>query len=329
MPMPRSEVFAFSVPKEGRRNGDVCGFETRPSEPGEQLLVVVADGVSSSSRGAESAAVAMAECSALFREPRYRSATPAEEMSRLLIEVNRRVAAFFGGAGLCCFVAALWEPATDRVTIASAGDSPAYFWDYHRLERLNHLDRTESVIQSFVTQAVGQASRMKPNITEYIVPPSGGVLCVASDGVPPRPLEEFLEEFGSRLSGEAVEEFCRRTRVISGDDTTLAAVRLGPPHQSDVELALADYEKQPSAERARLLLLASQAAYVPTGLLASAFWSEWDEPRARDILALLARHGGGFTREEWTAFLDRCARERRLLLLAASGAASRWINRRD
>jgi serine/threonine protein phosphatase PrpC len=293
--------------------------------------MMVADGVSSSARGAQSAALAIAECSALFRESRCGS---PEEMRSLLIAVNRRVAAQFAGTGLCSFVAALWDAGAGRVTIANAGDSPAYFWDYRRLVRLGHLDQTapafrQGMLQSFLTQAIGQMTEVKPNIVEYIPPLSGGILCVTSDGVLERQLEEFLKGFGSRLNQSAVAEFCRHMRVRSRDDTTLAAVRLGPPHQSDVELGLTHYQTHPAAERARLLLLAGEAAYVSAGPLARAFWSEADEARARNILDLLARHGGDFTRVEWTAFLDRCARERRALLPAASRAASRWINRRD
>jgi len=338
----RSGVFAFSIPKEGRQNADVCGFESRPSSGGEQLLLVVADGVSSSAHGAGSAAAALSEAAASFREGRHQNRTPAGELSCLLVEINRHVAARFGGAGLCSFVGALWDAGTDRVTIGNVGDSPAFFWDYRHLLRLGHVDHTTPavrsnaaaglgdglpVMQSFLSQAMGQVADVNPHIVEYGVPASGGILCVASDGVLEQRLEQFLAEFGSRLSNPTVEKFCREVRVISRDDTTLAAVRLGLPYRTEAELGFEDYESQSSSERARLLASAGQSAYLPATTLAAAFWMETDECRARDILALMERHGSDWSATEWTVFLDRCATERRPLLLFASRAASNWINR--
>ncbi len=329
MPTPRSDVFAVSLPKEGRRNEDVVGFDSRGAEPDEQLLIVVADGVSSSARGAEAATVAINEICASFRESRFRQETAAQEMSSLLIEVNRCVAAGLGGAGLCSFAAALWLQESNVLVIGNIGDSPAYFWDYQCLHALGHLDRAVEAMRPYLTQAVGQMARVNPNIAEYHVPPSGGILCVTSDGVLERRLEEFLREFGSRLTQARAEEFCRRTRLESADDTTLAAVRLGPPHRSDLERGMQGYASRSGVERAGLLTQAGDAVYVPVQSLADAFWTEGDEQRGRQILELMERHGGDWTSVEWTAFLDRCARERRRLLLSASRAGTIWINRRE
>ena len=335
------QVFAASLPEVKRpKNQDAMAYRCVETAEGPVYALVACDGISSSPNGGPAARIAAdrfdEEAAALTGPP----GSPEAWLRTAVERAQRRVEGAFQGGGQCCLVAALVVPRDRTWTVASVGDSFAFFFDGRALEQLNEHDVTvrarkrsgetvvadgRVVLDKGVTQAIGQPGDVRPHITSGRYEEDGSFLCLTSDGVMGPWLEELLREAAGTLGQREVEDFALRMREVSEDDTTLVLLRLGrDPAYARLDARLEVYGSLPQEERRAVLDEAEARSYLPTETLVACVGEEADEPRALRIVTLLERARTPPPLDVWIGLLDRAQRSgRRQLARHLSQAVAR------
>lgn len=319
--------------EDGRRNADALARAACVTAAGTVHALIVCDGVSSSRYGGDAAARACETFVACANDllPKEPSLTAA--IREILASVHQSVRGRFGGDGICCVVAALLAPHLGEAVVANVGDSAAFLWKTDVLQELSarHLcaqpvfrdgrivlrsDGTP-VIAMGVAQAIGSLGTVSPHVAEVTLDGRGEILCLASDGVFPSRLAQFLDELTGDLTDAKVVRFCLGMRQESADDTTLLLATCGEsPDLTKARALCAEYLASRDADRDPLLARLESCGSVDASGLAECLGSEQDDGRASRLLDLLERQARSLDRTSWVAILDAVSRHAHLRQLS-------------
>lgn len=230
------------VGRRRRNNEDAIGY-AYPDDPAVLqsygALFIISDGVGGLARGEDYSSRAIG----LLRQVYYRTeatSTP-ERLARAIQDVNRRLFDQQQG-GAATIVAAVFQG--DTLTIASAGDSPAFLLNGQRIVKLtvDHVIDTEEVGVKKLFRAMGYEGVLTVDtITGRIKPGCRLILC--SDGVTRYVSEQQLHDICALHAPQDVVERVIRTAYAKGgvDNISMMLIEVGgyPPAPGYIKAHLA------------------------------------------------------------------------------------------
>ncbi|SEF73843.1 Serine/threonine protein phosphatase PrpC [Nonomuraea solani] len=210
------DVGAAAVTDRGlrrSRNEDAVALVEAPAG----IVTVVCDGVGSSPRADEAAAVAVEVAAAALAR-----GLPQEEAFDLAARAVAKLAPSIDDAPACTYVATVVE--RGRITLAWAGDTRAYLLPAGTL-----LTEDDAIETGEITAWLGaDAGDVAPRVVTFAAPGPGHLL-ICSDG-----LWRYLDGYAFPATGTPIEmarEMLRHALDSGGqDNVTIAMIPLGEAH---------------------------------------------------------------------------------------------------
>ncbi|MCM2374438.1 PP2C family protein-serine/threonine phosphatase [Aporhodopirellula aestuarii] len=316
--MKNFPIAGATLPKPGQpatSNADAFAYAV-VDRIAPEILLIVCDGLSSSQNGSGAAKMTCSQLVRQFDKGRPHEVLPEPWLKQNLIDAHQTVRhAFLDGDARCTVVAALVDIQARHITIAHAGDSPAYLYRNDRLEQLT-TDHLESEVRQAptgqghycvtraLTNYVGKSGDFDPSLlhTEFS---DGDYLCLASDGIPAATLGYFLRNIQGTPRNDEVVKVCQQAASQTDDDSTLLIVRLGVRKSvARILERLKKYATLECSERETILRQAAEEVGSDMGVLRDCFHIEQDDEMASLIVDQMIRNQNELTKQQWITLLE-------------------------